>query len=100
MVHSSSMGIEGIDGINIKKMNCCGVNSSYNAKCTSFYTSVLFSLVILAFAIIKLFTIDPLAGKSVYIGLITSIVGIYVPNPRLLRVYANTSVKSPIVVTT
>ena len=66
----SNIEVEGIDGINIKKMNCCGVNSSYNAKCVSFYTSVLFSLVILAFAIIKLFTIDPLADKSVYIGLI------------------------------
>lgn len=61
----------------------CSPQCYYDVKCATFYASCLVSLMTLTFCFAKLFTIPPEEDKSVYIGIITTIIGVFLPQPKL-----------------
>ena len=66
---------------NSRLMSSCTNVNFFNAKCAAFYTSALFSSALMVFAFVKLYHIDPTEDRSVYIGMLTSIIGTWLPSP-------------------
>lgn len=64
-------------------MQNCAQNIHYNAKCASFYMAALISLLSLIFSFVKLFNLSPNEDRSVYIGLIATIISLWIPSPSL-----------------
>jgi hypothetical protein len=56
---------------------------SLNKGFVKFMSSFMIALLLLAFSIYSLVTIDKGEDKSLYISLITLILGVYLPNPTL-----------------
>ena len=61
------------------RSGCFDLNKNY----VKFMSSFFVALILLAFSIYSLVTIDKNEDKSLYISLITLILGVYLPNPTL-----------------
>ena len=61
------------------RSGCFDLNKGY----VKFMSSFLVALILLAFSIFSLVTIEKGEDKSLYISLITLILGVYLPNPTL-----------------
>lgn len=61
------------------RSGCFELNKGY----VKFMSSFLVALILLSFSIYSLVTIEKGEDKSLYISLITLILGVYLPNPTL-----------------
>ena len=61
------------------RSGCFDLNKNY----VKFMSSFFVALILLAFSIYSLVTIDKNEDKSLYISLITLILGVYLPAPQL-----------------
>jgi hypothetical protein len=59
---------------------CCS-NSKIDKRCVSYFTQVIFGMVIVAFSIFKLSTGD--GDDPLYVGLLSSTIGIFLPTPKI-----------------
>ena len=63
-------------------MQAC-MNASFNAKCAGFYASLLISVGTLIFCFIQLFKMGAGEDRSVYVGIVATIIGVWLPSPQL-----------------
>lgn len=58
-------------------------DAGYRRKLLVFVTGAIFSLVTLIFCFTKLFVLASGEDRTVYIGIITTIIGVWIPQPRI-----------------
>ena len=58
-------------------------NISYNAKCASFFASCCVSFLTLVFCFVKMFMLKAGEDKAIYIGIIMTMIGVFLPQPKL-----------------